>query len=330
MGNIYYFSEQTEPGKDAGFKARVDVENIVSGRYTPLYPYKNRNNRLSQMLQLFREMRKVNKDDYILVQYPLVTFNKIAKHIMKSKKIILLIHDLNELRFGKAVTTEEKQVIDKAVAIISHNSKMTEYLKGHGISGEKIFNLDIFDYLAEMKPAADHTDDECCMCFAGNLEKSTFIYNLPKNTTALGFNAYGINYKEDKNADINYMGSFEPSELLDVLKGRFGLVWDGEKCDTCSGCLGNYMRYNNPHKLSMYIAAGIPVIVWSESAAADFVKSKNIGFSVGSLAEIPEIIEKMDKDKYLAYRDNTLKIREQIIQGESLKRILDAVEKYIA
>ena len=36
---IYYFSESIKKGKDAGNKARNDVEQILSTRYEPLYPF---------------------------------------------------------------------------------------------------------------------------------------------------------------------------------------------------------------------------------------------------------------------------------------------------
>ncbi len=34
-----------------------------------------------------------------------------------------------------------------------------------------------------------------------------------------------------------YFGSFLPDELPAALEGGFGLVWDGDSAETCSGCL---------------------------------------------------------------------------------------------
>ena len=331
MHNIFYFSEQSDPEKHAGYKARQDVESIVLKRYKPLYPYICKNkNRIIQIKNLFKELRKVKKNDYIFIQYPLVTFNKIANIILKTKKVILLVHDLNELRFGKTNTTEEKNVINNASIIISHNAKMTEYLKTHGVEENKIFDLNLFDYLSDNDNEIDHAEDSNCICFAGNLEKSNFIYSLSENIIELGINVYGINFNKDKSDKrINYMGSFDPEIISSVIKGKYGLIWDGEQTTTCSGCMGNYMRYNNPHKLSMYIAAGMPVIVWVQSAVSQFVEKYNIGFSVESLDDIPDIIKNITEKNYQMYRKNVLKIREKIIRGDFLNQALNNVESYI-
>lgn len=331
MHNIFYFSEQSDPEKHAGYKARQDVESIVLKRYKPLYPYICKNkNRIIQIKNLLKELRKVKKNDYIFIQYPLVTFNKIANIILKTKKVILLVHDLNELRFGKTKTTEEKNVINNASIIISHNAKMTEYLKTHGVEEDKIFDLNLFDYLSDNDNEIDHAEDSNCICFAGNLEKSNFIYSLSENIIELGINVYGINFNKDKSDKrINYMGSFDPEIISSVIKGKYGLIWDGEQTTTCSGCMGNYMRYNNPHKLSMYIAAGMPVIVWVQSAVSQFVEKYNIGFSVESLDDIPDIIKYITEKNYQMYRKNVLKIREKIIRGDFLNQALNNVESYI-
>lgn len=59
-------------------------------------------------------------------------------------------------------------------------------------------------------------------------------------------------------------GSFKPEESPEHLQG----VWDGDSVDTCAGNTGAYLRYNNPHKTSLYLACGMPVIVWKEAAIA--------------------------------------------------------------
>ena len=37
----------------------------------------------------------------------------------------------------------------------------------------------------------------------------------------------------------NYFGSFLPDELPAALEGGFGLVWDGDSAETCSGVFGS-------------------------------------------------------------------------------------------
>lgn len=61
------------------------------------------------------------------------------------------------------------------------------------------------------------------------------------------------------------------------LCGKFGMVWDETKSDTCDG---RWEKYNNPYKLLLYICAGMPMVVWDKSTIADFVNEENIGIAL--------------------------------------------------
>ncbi|MEI3535629.1 MAG: hypothetical protein V8R16_02480, partial [Bacilli bacterium] len=82
---------------------------------------------------------------------------------------------------------------------------------------------------------------------------------------------------------------------------------------------GKYLKYNNPHKLSLYLAAGLPVIVWSKSAIAKFVIDNNVGICVNNLNEIND---KIKKSNYELIRNNAIKIGEKIRKGYFLNNCL--------
>lgn len=112
-----------------------------------------------------------------------------------------------------------------------------------------------------------------------------------------------------------------------ILKGEFGLIWDGEDINTCSGLNGNYMRYNNPHKLSLYIASGIPVITWKEAAIADFIIKNDIGICVESLSEIDEKLDRLSLERYNEILHNVYKVQEKVVNGCMIKNaIREAIE----
>ena len=110
---------------------------------------------------------------------------------------------------------------------------------------------------------------------AGNLRrhKAEYVYRLPDSQK---FNLYGVGYEKQNKNNICYHGSFDPDELPFVLEGSFGLVWDGDSAETCSGVYGQYLKVNNPHKCSLYLATGLPVIVWKESTVARIVKKQSL------------------------------------------------------
>ena len=61
---------------------------------------------------------------------------------------------------------------------------------------------------------------------------------------------------------------------------------------------GKYLKINNPHKLSLYLAVGLPVVIWDEAAEAEFVLKENVGFTVKSLYDLPEKLEAVSDNDY--------------------------------
>ena len=208
---------------------------------------------------------------------------------------------------------------------------MTDYLIKSGINSNRIFNLEIFDYLSSYQNKDSHFDDEATICFAGNLNKSRFIYTIPDNIRDLGINLYGNGYelKKDKLPYLNYQGTYSSEKISSIIKGKYGLIWDGEKSNTCTGLVGNYLKYNNPHKLSMYLVANIPIIIWDQAAEAQFVKKNNVGITISSIDEIPNKLSSIDAKKYDKMLDSVKLIKNKLLQGKYLNTQLDNIESKI-
>lgn len=328
---IYYFSEEKKFGKDAGNKARNDVENILEElRYQPLYPYKKSSNgKLSRVFTILNVLRNVNKDDYIVLQYPLpIGYNFLLKIINKLKNTIIVIHDLPELRAGRA-NGKDVQQLKGAKYVISHNRQMDKYLVKWGAASDKIIDLGIFDYLAKDIPEKTHYNDKGLLCYAGNLAKSDFIYKLSSKLKRNGINVYGINFDNQKGHGLNYCGAYDSEIIYRKIKGKFGLVWDGDMVESCSGVWGEYLKYNNPHKASMYLVAGMPIIIWNKSALADLIQKNHLGIIVESLDEIPQKISSLSPEQYLDMVNNVYCFRNNLIHGNMFKKSMKEVRKRI-
>ena len=197
---------------------------------------------------------------------------------------------------------------------------MKKYLENKGINRNKMVNLNIFDYIIEDE-IKKKSIDENNIVIAGNLseEKSGYIYNLPSNVV---FDLYGINYKDCEKENIRYHGSYPSNELPKHLNGKFGLVWDGPEADSCTGVFGEYLRWNNPHKTSLYLACGIPVIVWKEAAIAKFIVENDLGLAVESINSISEILDKLSEKKYQEIFSNVQKISIKLKNGYFMEKAL--------
>jgi hypothetical protein len=203
---------------------------------------------------------------------------------------------------------------------------MQQWLKDNGIT-KKMIPLTMFDYLT--KPNSFRKTQKKfsrTICFAGNLTKSTFIYHL-NQVTSWHFNVYGPNFQREKISGSNttWGGEFSPEQIASELEGDFGLIWDGIEIDKCDKILGNYLRYNNPHKFSLYLAAGLPVIAPLDSAIADLIKEYKIGILVGNLKQLDNI--EITDSEYNSLRQNCVGISNKVISGEYLLDAIDLAEK---
>ena len=93
--------------------------------------------------------------------------------------------------------------------------------------------------------------------------------------------------------------------------------------ETCSGVLGEYLRYNAPHKLSLYLSAGLPVIVWSQSAEKDFVVNNGLGIAVDNLMSLGEVLDCITDLQYVEMKKNVRALGAMIHQGDMLKKTLE-------
>ena len=319
-------------------KARTDVVRILlDNGYIHIPLYVSKSNKIRGAFQMvfntLKAIRLANRDDTVFIQYPYQPqqINKLLMKVLSSGRavkkfrIMLLIHDSEGLRSyydNPDMLKEDVEIFNKADLVICHNEIMKNvFLNAGGRDNYEV--LGPFDYLYDGPLAKTFYSSKPTIIIAGNLslEKCGYVYKLQQLKNC-SFNLYGINYSGETNDHVRYKGSFHPDELIEHLEGSFGLVWDGDSIETCSGPTGNYLRYNNPHKLSLYIAAGIPLIVWRESALASYVQDSGLGILISSLNEIESLdISKEDYDRMV---NNCLKYRGILIKGENLVKAVNS------
>ncbi|KRM05995.1 hypothetical protein FC89_GL000859 [Liquorilactobacillus ghanensis DSM 18630] len=356
----YYLKEikplNSRSNKTGGAKIRQDVEKILSKQnFTaiaiPNIPRLGNIDYISvSLLNHYRVMRLWQKriaflkeGDNLVIQFPLIIQHSIfLKRVLKSLtrkkiKIILIIHDLESLRVTKRqdisiikqfiLNKEEKLFLKYAFKIIVHNSTMKRYLIKQGFEKQKLISIEIFDYLIsnfdknkfESRKIAKNQP----IIIAGTLRyhKASYIYHLPSNVK---FNLYGVGYDEKiQQSNVNYNGAFSPEELPYRLDGSYGLVWDGDSIYSCTGIYGKYLRINDPHKLSLYLVAGLPVIIWKGAAQADFVRKNGCGLIIDSLTNIQSIINSVSNENYLLMKRRAQKMGEKLHSGFFLKKLLN-------
>ena len=365
MRELYILREKSNADNrfNAGSKAKEDVDTILTdmGAYPVECEFdftesRSSSGKLKKILYHIKTMsswknqlRSIPDEGIVVIQFPVKAHTVFLGSVIASLKrrhikSIAIIHDLDTLRnsiyygnnsHGLRLKLEEISALKKFDIVIAHNKKMKETLsKQLGVAEGAIVPLDIFDYIIPDETIKARTllgqSDESVI-IAGNLDpdKCGYLYNLPSEPT---FELYGANYRETDAGNVHYNGAFLPDELPANMRGRYGLVWDGNVASTCSGIFGEYLKINNPHKTSLYLASGIPVIVWKEAAIADFISANECGFTVQSIDEISDILKTISEEKYFEMRTKAEIIGERLRKGyyttkavtESAKLIKDS------
>ena len=202
---------------------------------------------------------------------------------------------------------------------------------------QPIADLQLFDYLVSAPPAqspwheADLSGPALKVVCAGNLsrDKAGYIYD-PRLGELQGveLSLFGAFFEPERMpaSPVRYKGVFSPD--TPALDGRyhFGLVWDGDSAQRVQGHYGHYMRYNNPHKVSLYAALGLPVVVWEEAAVARFVLDQGVGVTVADLRELADIPRRISASDYARMAAQMQRLRSEVTQGRFLRQALQALD----
>ena len=335
--------------KTAWSKAPADVVSIISRLPNVINkPYETPSFSGFWSLQLARLKRvcidlkliySIARKSILILQLPglflsggLGVFLIATLHFLKKVRIIVVVHDLECIRkygLGCKPDVQLRAIIKWSSVIVAHNESMAAVLREFGAREDRIVKLRIFDYLISDTTFCKQRPLTNSIAIAGNLNanKAKYLCHL-KEITSVKWELFGNGYDQSKiqGTNIHYNGSFNPDELPKKLKQSFGLVWDGDSIKSCSNRYGEYLRINNPHKLSLYLASGMPVIIWRQAAEARFVEDNGLGILVDSLNDIGKHLSVLTKEKYERYLSNVMVMSQKLRTGFFLE---DAIRKAI-
>lgn len=323
----------------AGSKGRADVLEILKNKgyelvYLPAY------DKLGDLVRFWRQLSgKVTKNSHLVIEYPL--HNRKRMYViylfclLHRIKVYGVIHDIAALRFERSADQagRDKAILNLFDGLVSHNPLMTAWLRKIGLK-KKIINLNVFDYRLTSRgffhePALS---TPLKVLYAGNLsyKKAAYIYDKQLDQLKdVQLCVYGQFFEKERinGSRIMYKGVFDPNNPALKENYHFGLIWEGTSLDTCDGEFGRYIRYNNPHKFSLYLSLGLPVIVWEEAAIAPFILSNNIGITIADLKQLENIAGDMSNEKYQELLKNVDKISIKVKNGDYLGSAIDDLIK---
>jgi hypothetical protein len=325
----YYFTTSFDEEIYTAGIVRYHQEKIMDEQGFTSLSFKYRSNKgilakCKRLQQCITTAFSIQSNSIVYFHFPFhAKIDTVLLYLLQKRgiKTVALIIDIDGLRDSNdQLLKHEVAQLSRFSYLVAHNEAMKKWLLQQ-IPSANIFNITVFDYAYSGKVTPKHLSGS--ICFAGNLLKATFVYHWHQ-LSPLPFNVYGVGYE----APLNMKGGFifkgieQPDQLPTLIDGSFGLVWDGDDLNNCDP----YLKFNNPHKLSLYLAAGMPVIVWDKSAVAAWVTENKLGFCINSIVEIGNCISNISSNDYETMRQNAVAIGIKISNGYYLKTVLKNIE----
>ncbi|WP_286081831.1 sugar transferase [Parablautia intestinalis] len=269
----------------------------------------------------------VGDGDLVIVQLPswnLTAYDKALLDVLrlhKDIKIAVFIHDVITMMFEGAPQERLLEIIEvynMADLVIVPSEPMLNFLCQKGLTVEKVLIQSMWDLPFEEELKTPEFQRR--IFFSGNPKRFGFVsswhYDVP-------LHLYTYEDYKVEGQNIHYGGWKNTTELLlEYSSGGFGLIWE-------QTAPASYYKYHQPHKLSTYLAAGIPVIVQKGLAREQAIIDYGLGFSVNSTQEAADIVKNITEDEYQTLVENIKNISFLIRGGFFTKKLLIDTVNYL-
>lgn len=334
MRRLCYISRNYRNLDAAGNKAKTDNEDTLQQMGAKNLGLK-RSNYPSKFVTFFLDLTGVIKyaftvrhGDIVVLQYPVKKYFSFLCRIahLRGAKSIALIHDLGSQRRKKLTVEKEISRLMHADYVIASNETMKTWLKEKGYQ-HPLGALQLFDYRSESQSREQRSAEQLRLVYAGTLamRKNAFLLKLAEQEIPFELHIYGNRngLPDMKDNPHILFHPFTPADtFIQEVEGDFGLVWDGDSLDRCSGNFGEYLRQNSPHKVSFYLRAGLPIITWKHAALAPILEAEGVGIGIERLDELQTILATMDTERLTEMHRNVQRVSEQLSSGHYFRQAL--------
>lgn len=331
MSRLCYITRNYRNVDGAGNKAKTDNEDTLQqmgainlGLKRTFYP----NKVITFFLDLagvIKYVFSIRQGDVVLLQYPVKKYFSFLCNIarLRGAKTIALIHDLGSFRRKKLTIEKEISRLMHADYVIASNNTMKQWMSDHGYK-HPLGALQLFDYRSTSNSKPHHSSERIRLIYAGALamRKNAFLLKLAEQELPFELHIYGkregLPAMQDNKQIIFH--PFTPADtFIQEVEGDFGFVWDGDSLDSCTGNFGEYLRWNSPHKVSFYIRAGLPIIIWKQAAVASILENEGIGIGINSISELEDTLHTITPEQLSKMKENVKRVSDRLSQGQYLQ-----------
>ena len=273
----------------------------------------------------------VQPGDLVVVQFPMwMHLNFQAEffdyiRLIEDVKMIALIHDIPTWMFTKGEEEYDRendfwlQQLKKFDLIMVSNEKEANKLQEDGVNVPMIA-MELWDYF-----------------YVGPRQKKKFIKKLYyiggrdiidtdyNGSTPLYLYNRHVEQRVLERGNVTWLERKPSDEIVATLDGGFGIVVTDNLKEKSNMNFVYYNQFNNPTKLSTYMAAGLPVITMSKTYHAKMIEKLGIGLVVDDLNDIDKVLSNMAAQDYQCMVEKIKPWQDAVSEGFFIKRALMAM-----
>ncbi|MCL2677224.1 MAG: beta-1,6-galactofuranosyltransferase [Streptococcaceae bacterium] len=276
----------------------------------------------------------VQPGDTVVIQYPLwITNANFALEFfdyLKDKrkaKMVGLLHDVNPYMRNEELDVDENfdlKQLRKFDMLLVANDKIGGRLKSDKVDVPMV-SMHIWDYHYN-GPIRDKAFKKE-LYFIGGRQIKELDYTASTPLTVVGRTPR----RDDLDAieALTMLPVIPSNDLVNWFDGGFGLVESQNILEKSNFNFQEYNKWNNPTKLSLYIASGLPVVVSHHSPHAEWIKEKGIGIVLDNLNEIDDVFATMTEEDYKKMLKAIEPWQRAVTSGLFIKRALLQIERVL-
>lgn len=322
-----YVTHTIEPWMPLGaLKAKQDIIDIALTQHwqvLPLARYNDSRDTISQRqnnINLWCDALREN--DTVVHQFPTymsAAFEQQFIATLNQRRVhsVVLIHDIEPLRLTKQQPWEF-DLLNAYDLVVVHSQAMADILAHNGVVSDMIIHA-FFDYLAPTPSIATYSHQ---INFAGTFQKSPWLQTYNGQLPITLFGAKPRKWQHiDWPEHVHFQGNLDPIAIVAAFQSGFGLLWDS---DFEGKTYQTYTRYNAPHKASLYLHAGLPLIAWSQSAIGQIIQKHHLGITVDNLSQLDQVAT-ISKDDYYDFQKHMSPFQLRLQNGDYTKNTLQKI-----
>ena len=270
----------------------------------------------------------VQPGDLVVVQFPMWTHldfqAEFFDHIraIESIKMVALIHDIPTWMFTRGEEEYDRendfwlQQLKKFDLIMVSNEKEADKLQEDGVRVPMVA-MEFWDYFYT-GPRQEKKFSKKLYYISGR----DIIGSDYKASTPLYLYNKHVAQEVLDSESVTWLGRKPSDEIVATLDGGFGVVVTDNLKEKSNMNFVYYTQFNNPTKLSTYMAAGLPVITMRKTYHAKIIEERGIGLVVDDLNDIDTVLSQITAQDYHRMVEKMKPWQEAVSEGFFIKRAL--------